>query len=167
MGPAFAAVGAGVAALLEATVASRYQFAGAQVQLSLVFALTVTLVYGFEEGMAWAFVGGLCLDFFQLRPLGSTVFELLAVVGLAVLAQPLLSRSRFIGCVVATAVLTPAFLVVSDVTTGLLRSSAPPLSLSNLIAAGLINGLLAMVVAPFVIGLKRRSEQQERVLWWR
>jgi len=54
MGPAFAAVGAGIAALLELTIASRYQFADAQLQVSLVFAVAVTLVYGFEEGMTWA-----------------------------------------------------------------------------------------------------------------
>jgi cell shape-determining protein MreD len=167
MGPAFAAVGAGVAALLETTIASRYQFAGAQIQMSLVFAIAVTLVYGFEEGMAWAFVGGLCLDFFALRPLGSTVFELLGVVALATLAEPLLSRSRYPGCVVAVLVLTPLFLVLSDVTTGLLRPPAPPLSLANLVVAGMVNAVAAAIAAPLVIGLKRRSEQRARVLWWR
>jgi cell shape-determining protein MreD len=167
MGPAFAAVGAGVAALLETTIASRYQFAGAQLQISLVLAIAVTLVYGFEEGMAWAFVGGLSLDFFALRPLGSTVFELLGVVALATLAQPLLSRSRYPGCVAATLLLTPVFLVVSDVTTGLLRPPAPPLSLTDLVVAGVTNAVVAAIAAPIFIGLKRRSEQRERVVWWR
>ncbi len=167
MGPAFAAVGAGVAALLETTIASRYQFAGAQIQISLIFAIAVTLVYGFEDGMAWAFVGGLCLDFFALRPLGSTVFELLAVVALATLAEPLLARSRYPGCVIAALVLTPIFLLISDVTTGLLRPPAPPLSLIDLAIAGVINAIATALAAPFVIGLKRRSEQRERVLWWR
>jgi cell shape-determining protein MreD len=167
MGPAFAAVGAGVAALLETTIASRYQFAGAQVQLSLVLAIVVTLIYGFEDGMAWAFVGGLCLDFFALRPLGSTVFELLGVVALTTLAEPLLSRSRYAGCVAATLLLTPVFLVVSDVTTGLLRPPAPALSLSGLVLAGVTNAVVAALVAPIFLGLKRRSEQRERVVWWR
>ena len=167
MGPAFAAVGAGVAALLETTIASRYQFAGAQIQISLVFAIAVTLVYGFEAGMAWAFIGGLCLDFFALRPLGSTVFEMLGVVALATLAQPLLSRSRYPGCVAAVLVLTPVFLVISDVVTGLLRPPAPPLSLFDLVVAGVTNAAIAAIVAPVIIGFKRRSEQQERVVWWR
>jgi cell shape-determining protein MreD len=167
MGPAFAAVGAGVAALLETTIASRFQFAGAQLQMSLVFAIVVTVVYGFEEGMAWAFVGGLCLDLFALRPLGSSVFELLTVVGLATIAAPILSRSRYPGCVLAVLVLTPVFLVISDVTSGLLRPSAPPISLTNLVAAAFVNAIVAAIAAPLVIGLKRRSEQRERVLWWR
>jgi cell shape-determining protein MreD len=167
MGPAFAAVGAGVAALLEATVASRYQIVGAQLQISLVFAVAVTLVYGFEEGMVWAFVGGLCIDFFAMRPLGSSVFELLIAVALTALAEPLLSRSRYFGCVAAAFVVTPIFLLLSDVTTGLLRTSAPPLQLSSLLGGAFANAIVAAVVAPLVIGLKRRAENRERVLWWR
>jgi cell shape-determining protein MreD len=167
MGPAFAAVGAGLAALLESTIASRYHIVGAQLQISLVFAVAVTLVYGFEEGMAWAFVGGLCLDFFALRPLGSSVFELLLAVALTALAEPLLSRSRYPGCVIAVLVLTPFFLVISDVTSGLLRPPAPPLLLTNLITAALANAIVAAVLAPLVIGIKRRAEQRQRVLWGR
>jgi rod shape-determining protein MreD len=167
MGPAFAAVGAGVAALLELTIASRYQIAGAHLQISLVFAIAVTLVYGFEAGMAWAFVGGLTLDFLAMRPLGSSVFELLVVVGLATLAEPLLSRARYVGCVIAAAVLTPVFLVISDVTTALLQPSASPLHLTDLIIAAVVNAVVAAIAAPLIIGIKRRAEQRQRVLWWR
>ena len=167
MGPAFAAVGAGLAALLESTVASRYQIVGAQLQITLVLAVVVTLIYGFEIGMAWAFVGGLCLDFFAMRPLGSSVFELLIAVALVTVAEPLLSRSRYLGCVAAVFVVTPVFLVVSDVTTGLLRTSAPPLHLTSLLAGAVANAIVALVAAPLVLGIKRRAERRERVLWWR
>src|SRR5450759_254099 len=88
MGPAFAAVGAGVAALLESTIVSRYQIVGAQLQMSLVFVIAATIVFGFEEGIVWAFVGGLCLDFFAMRPLGSSVFELLVAVALVMVTEP-------------------------------------------------------------------------------
>jgi rod shape-determining protein MreD len=167
MGPAFAAVGAGIAALLQATIASRYQIAGAPLQISLLLAVAVTLIYGFEDGMAWAFVGGLCLDFLTMRPLGSSVFELLIAVALTTIAEPLLSRSRYPGCVLAVLILTPIFLVISDVTTGLLRPPAPPLQFSHLIIAAVANAIATAVLAPLVIGLKRRSEHRERVLWWR
>jgi rod shape-determining protein MreD len=167
MGPAFAAVGAGIAALLESTIASRYQIAGAPLEISLVLAIAVTLVYGFEEGMAWAFVGGLCLDFFAMKPLGSSVFVMLIAVALTTLAEPLLIRSRYLGCVVAVLLITPAFMVISDVVTGLLGPSAPPLRLFTLAVAGVANALVAAVAAPFVIAIKRRAEQRERVVWWR
>jgi cell shape-determining protein MreD len=168
MGPAFAAVGAGIAALLELTIASRYQIDGVQLlQISLVFAIAVTIVYGFEAGMAWAFVGGLCLDLLAIRPLGASVFELLIAVAVAALAEPLLSRSRYLGCVVAVFIITPIFLVISDVTTGLLRPPSPPLSLTTLVLAAVANAIVAVIAAPLVIGIKRRAEQRQRVLWWR
>jgi cell shape-determining protein MreD len=167
MGPAFAAVGAGVAALLESTIVSRYQVVGAQLQMSLVFVIAATIVFGFEEGIAWAFVGGLCLDFFAMRPLGSSVFVLLVAVALVMVSEPLLSRSRYAGCVIATLFVTPIFLIVSDITTGLLRSSAPPLHLTGLVAAGLANAGVAAVLSLLLIGIKRRAENRERVLWWR
>ena len=167
MGPAFAAVGAGVAALLESTIVSRYQIAGAQLQMSLVFVIAATIVFGFEEGIAWAFVGGLCLDFFAMRPLGSSVFVLLVAVAVVMVSEPLLSRSRYAGCVIATLFVTPIFLIVSDITSGLLRSSAPPLHLTGLVAAGLANAGVAAVLSLLLIGIKRRAENRERVLWWR
>jgi hypothetical protein len=48
-----------------------------------------------------------------------------------------------------------------------LRPPAPPLQFSHLIIAAVANGIATAVLAPLVIGLKRRSEQRERVLWWR
>ena len=167
MGPAFAAVGAGIAALLESTIVSRYQIVGAQLQMSLVFVIAATIVFGFEEGIAWAFVGGLCLDFFAMRPLGSSVFVLLVAVALVMVSEPLLSRSRYAGCVIATLFVTPIFLIVSDITTGLLRSSAPPLHLTGLVAAGVVNAGVAAVLSLLLIGIKRRAENRQRVLWWR
>jgi cell shape-determining protein MreD len=168
MGPAFAAVGAGIVALLELTVASRYQIDGAQLlQFSLVFAIAVTVVYGFEEGMAWAFVGGLFLDLLALRPLGASIFELLVAVALTTVADPLLARSRYLGCIVAVLVITPLFLVISDATTGLLRPPAPPLQVTSLVVAAIVNAIAAAVLSLIVIAIKRRSEQRRRVLWWR
>jgi rod shape-determining protein MreD len=167
MGPAFAAVGAGVAALLESTIVSRYQIVGAQLQMTLVFVIAATIVFGFQEGIAWAFVGGLCLDFFAMRPLGSSVFELMIAVAVVMLSEPLLSRSRYAGCVLATLFVTPIFIIISNITTGLVRSSAPPLHLTGLLAAGIANAALAAVLSLLLIGIKRRAENRARVLWWR
>ncbi len=167
MGPAFAAVCAGIAALLEATTASRYQVAGSSLELLLVFAVAITVVFGFEEGMAWAFVGGLMADFLALRPLGSTLFELLVVVGLTDVSVPLLARARYPGCIMAVFVLTPIYLVVADAVANLLQPPAPTLHPSALVIAALVNAIVAAIVTPPVIGLKRRAEQRERVLWWR
>jgi len=153
MGPAIAAVGAGIAALLESTIASRYQIFGAQLQITLVLAVAVTIIFGF--------------DFFKMQPLGSTVFVLLIAVALTAIAEPLLVRSRYAGCLIAVLVVTPISLVLTDVTTGLLRSDAPPVQLTSLIAGAVANVIVAVVAAPLAIGIKRRAENRERVLWWR
>ena len=167
MSPAFAAVGAGIAALLESTVASRYQIAGAQLQIVLILGIAITLVYGFEEGLAWAFVGGLFLDFLAMRPLGSTVFDLLIVMAVTDLAVPVLSRSRYPGAIGGAFLLTPVFLLISNVVTGLLSPPAPPVHFTSLLAAAVANAAVAALAAPLVIGLKRRAEQRERIVWWR
>jgi len=95
MGPVLAALGAAIAAVMEVTVASRIHVADAQPQIVLVIAILLTLVIGFEEGLAWAFVGGLFVDLLAFRPLGSTIFGLLVVVGLAAAISPILIRIRF------------------------------------------------------------------------
>ena len=167
MGPAFAAVAAGITALLEVTTASRYPVAGAQLQIVLVLAVAVTVVFGFNSGMAWAFSGGLIADFLTMRPLGTTVFALLVVVAIADVTVPLLARARYPGCIGAAAVLTPVFLIISVVLTGLLRPPAPSIGLGSLIVSAIVNTGAAAVLSPLVIGIKRRAEQRERVVWWR
>jgi len=107
MGPVLAAVGAAIAALMEVTVASRIHLADAQPQIVFVIAILLTLIIGFEEGMTWAFVGGLFVDLLTLRPLGSTVFGLLVVVGLAAAVSPILARIRFASPLVGIIVFTP------------------------------------------------------------
>jgi rod shape-determining protein MreD len=167
LGPAFAAVAAGIAALIEVTTASRYPVAGAHLQILLVLAVSITIVFGFNSGMAWAFVGGMLADFLTARPLGTTVFALLIVVALAELTVPFVSRTRYPGCIGVAAVLTPVFLLISIILTTLLRPPPPSLQLGSLIVAAIVNAGAAAVLSPLVIGIKRRAEQRERVVWWR
>lgn len=165
MGPVLAAVGAAIAALMEVTVASRIHLADAQPQIVLVIAVLLTLIIGFEEGMAWAFVGGLFLDLLTLRPLGSTVFGLLVVVGFAAAISPILARIRFASPLVGIIVFTPVFIVLSTVTTGLLRPPAPSLRVSYVAAAMLVNVTFGALVAPLFLAVRRRWEQKERLSW--
>ena len=165
MGPVLAAVGAAIAALMEVTVASRIHLADSQPQIVFVIAILLTLIIGFEEGMTWAFVGGLFVDLLTLRPLGSTVFGLLVVVGLAAAVSPILARIRFASPLVGIIVFTPVFIVLSTVTIGLLRPPPPALRVSNVAAAMLINVTFGALVAPLFIAVRRRWEQKERLSW--
>ncbi len=165
MGTLFAAIGATVAALLDVTVASRIQIADAQPQIVLVVGVLLTLIIGFEEGMTWAFVGGVFVDLLGFHPLGSTAFCLLAVVGLTESISPILARVGFARSVVAILVFTPVFIVLTTVTTGLLKPPTPQLHPTYVIAALLVNVLTAILVAPLFGVVRRRWEERARFRW--
>ncbi len=166
MGPLLAAIGATVAALLEVTVASRYQIADAHIQVILIFAVIITVVIGFEAGMIWAFVGGLLVDLLSLRPLGSTLFILLVAVGISGAVAPLVTRVRLPASIGAVFLLTPLLLILAQMTTVLLRPpAAPGFNLAHLLSAAVVNAVLAALIAPIFVAVKRRTEERERFLW--
>jgi rod shape-determining protein MreD len=74
-------------ALLQSALFSRLPLGG--IQLVLLLIIAYTLMAGVQEGLLWAFIGGLSLDLFSLSPLGATS---LAYMG-AVLAITLVQRS--------------------------------------------------------------------------
>jgi rod shape-determining protein MreD len=165
MGPVLAAVGAVVAALLEVTVAANIHVADAQPQIVLVIAILMTLMIGFEEGMAWAFIGGLFVDLLAFRPLGSSVFGLLVIVGLAAALSPILDRLRFASPLLGVIVFTPVYIVITTVTTGLLGPRGSSLRFSYIAASILVNVIFGTLVAPLFIAIRRRREQQARLSW--
>ena len=166
MGPAFAAVGAGVAALLEGTIASRFLFAGAQLQIVLVFAIVLTIVFSFEDGLAWAFVGGIFADLLAVRPLGSTLFGLLIAVGGTAALIHYLSLGRLLNSVVCVFFMTLAYVVVVDGVVGVLDPPAYPLHLTSLFGTALVNAAFSALVAGLVIATKRRFvERRQRLVW--
>jgi rod shape-determining protein MreD len=161
-----AAVGAWVAALLELTIASRFQFAGAQLQILLVLGIVLTLVSSFESGITWAFVGGLVADMLGMRPLGSTAFALVVAVGAAALIGRLLSSVRPLDAVVSVIVLTPLYLVLVDLTTALLRQPAPALRLADVVSTTLVNTVFGVLITAAIYIIRRRSEWRERQTVW-
>ncbi len=161
-----AAVGAWVAALLEITIASRFQFAGAQLQILLVFGIVLTLASSLEVGITWAFVGGLFADVLGMRPLGSTVFALLIAVGVASLLGRLLSSAKPLDAIVSVLMLTPLYLMLVDMTTALLRPPAPALGLSDLFSAALVNTVLGALVAATAYVVRHRTEWREKRPVW-
>jgi rod shape-determining protein MreD len=165
MGPAFAAVGAAVAAILEVTVASRYQIAGAQFQMVLVLAIALTIAFSFEAGMAWAFVGGVFADLLVVRPLGASVFALLIAVGVTAALVRFSSLGRISTAVVSVFTMTLFYVVAIDVITGILKPPAYPLALTSLLWAAIVNAVLGVLVTLLTFAVKRRLEQRQRLSW--
>ena len=73
----FAAIGATVAALLEASLVQYISVGDAAPHPVLLGGVIWAIVAGIDRGIAWAFVGGIVLDSLLGRPLGGSSFALL------------------------------------------------------------------------------------------
>ncbi len=165
MGPALAAVGAVVAALIETTLAPRLQVDGAQLQILFIFAVVLTLSVGFEEGMSWAFVGGVTVDLLAGRPLGSTAFSLVVSVGVAAVIGRVLSRSRLLGPVIGIAILSAFYFLTLIVITGIVHGPMTPIEWRVVAAVTIINTLAGFVVTLPFAEWRRREQARERTVW--
>ncbi len=161
------AIGATVAAVLDATLSAQYLAIGNAVpHLVLVLGVIWSIAAGIELGIAWAFVGGLVLDALIGRPLGSSAFALLLAVGGArLLAQPLV-RLRLLGPVVAVPVLSVVYSAAILVLAGSgsaganLRDSA-----GGLMPSALYDAVLGLVLGPLLVSIHDRRVAVERVDW--
>lgn len=82
-------------------------------QLPLLVALAWGLLRGIDEGMVWAFVGGLFLDLFSVTPLGLTAISYLGAVTAVLWVQELFPASRFILPILLAALATLIALIIS------------------------------------------------------
>ncbi len=162
----FAALGALIAALIETSVAPELTIGGAQVDLVLAFAIVAAMAMGIEDGLVWAFLGGLMLDMLIAgRPVGATTLSLLLAVGLAALAVRLPGPRRAL--MLATVfVLTWAFhlllLGVMAATEGIALGSFRPMTV---FFAAIMNTVVALpAVVAFTI-VERRFGATERAEW--
>lgn len=162
----FAALGALIAALVETSVLPELQVLGTKADLVLVLAIVATILMGVEDGLVWAFLGGLMLDMLTpARPLGATTLALLLVVGLAMIGARVLGPGR-IRTVVAAFVLTWLFHVlllgVLLLTEGItLRTFEPRLVL----VAAIMNTVIAVPAALIFGAITRRFGEPERADW--
>ena len=161
------AIGATVAAVLDATLSAQYLAIGNAVpHLVLVLGVIWSIAAGIEGGIAWAFVGGLVLDALLGRPLGASAFALLVAVGGArLLAQPLV-RLRLLAPVVAV----PLFSLVYSVLIAILTATGRPGAglgdpLGAFMPSAIYDGVLGLVLGPLIVSSHDRRLAVERVDW--
>jgi rod shape-determining protein MreD len=163
-----AAVGAAVAALIQASILPFTAAGGAGLDLVLVLAVVWTMTVGLDGGLVWAFLGGLIIDVLLMRPLGLTAFVLLLAVGAAWLVGRISPRA-FYPIVVATAAVTAGFAsVLTIVLFGVLRGLPAGVDpLSQAVPTTLLAGLVAALIAPVPLIIRRRrfGDETERVDW--
>ncbi len=161
-----AAVGAVVTALIELTVAPYLRIGTAQPHPVLVMAVIVTIAFGLEAGLVWAFVGGLALDVLAQRPLGSTAFALLICVGGAWLIARSLSRVRPIVPIGAVFVLSIGYSMILFVTFGALGVAIPVADpLNAVLPSAAYDAVIGAIVGPLTVAIHDRRAEQDRVDW--
>ncbi len=161
-----AAVGAVVTALIELTVTPYLRIGSAQPHPVLVLAVIVTIAFGLEAGLVWAFVGGLALDVLAQRPLGSTAFALLLCVGgTSVLARSLVQLRPIIP-IVAVFLFSLAYSMILFVTFSALGAPSPVADpLAAVFPGAVYDAVLAAIIGPLTVAVHDRRVEQERVDW--
>lgn len=166
MGLLFAAIGATLAALIEASVVPYISVGDAGPHPVLLGGVIWTIVAGIDRGIAWAFVGGLVLDSLLGRPLGGSAFALLvAVGGAALLAQPF-PRLRLVAPVVGVPILSIVYGVILIALTvaaqpGVVMPDLPAV----LVPDAMYDALLGMFLGPLAVALHDRHLPAERAEW--
>jgi len=161
----FAAIGATVAALFEASLAPYLTVGNANLHPVLVLAVIWTIAAGFERGVVVAFVGGLVLDILFSRPLGASAFALLVAVGGATLILQPLSRLRTLAPIVAVPILSLAASMLIYILTSSGQGTGLADPLGVFIPGALYDGVLGLVLGPLVVSIHDRRAQVERVDW--
>jgi rod shape-determining protein MreD len=159
-----AAIGATVAALLEASLAPYLQVGNANLHPVLVLGVIWTIAAGFERGIVVAFVGGLVLDILFDRPLGASAFALLVAVGGAALIVQPMSRLRTLAPIVAVPILS----LVHSMLIYILTSSGGATigdPVGVFVPGALYDGVLGLIIGPLVVSIHDRRTQVERVDW--
>jgi rod shape-determining protein MreD len=160
-----AAVAAVAAALLELAVVHPYlAIGGAAPHPVLVFGIVWAIAVGFEEGLTWAFIGGLALDVLAQRPLGSTAFALLVCLGAATVLAGLLPRARIAVPILAAFLLS--FVYSMTIHAAYVALQGPLLledPLGTLLPSAVYDAVLAAVAGPLAVALIVRRREAEWV----
>ena len=166
MGLLFAAIGATVAALLEASVVPYIAAGDAAPHPVLLGGVIWTIAAGIDRGVTWAFVGGLVLDSLLGRPLGgSSVAMLIAVGGASLVARPF-PRLRLIVPIVAVPLLSIVYsMVLLGVTIAVQPGFSFPDPMGSFLPDAIYDAVIGMFVGPLAITLRDRRTVVERAEW--
>jgi rod shape-determining protein MreD len=158
-----AAIAATVAAIVELTITPYLRVGDAQPHLVFVLAVVWTVAVGLDSGLVWAFVGGLVLDTLAQRPLGSTAFALLLVVGATGAITRFLVRIRPVVAIIATLLLSLVYSMTLLMLFSVLR---PPSTLADPLRivgpSVLYDVIVAAVLGPLAVSLRDRFVDEER-----
>jgi rod shape-determining protein MreD len=95
-----------VLAIVQITILPRFSFFPVDPSLPFLFALAWSLLSNVEEGVVWAFIGGVFMDIFTIAPVGGLALTYMASVFAVNLIRDLLPANRFAIPVISAALAT-------------------------------------------------------------
>lgn len=132
----------------------------------LVAVVLVTVIRGFGPGVTWAFVGGLTANLLTREPLGSVPLGLLVVVAAVAGGERLFGRLAWAYPVAAVAI---GSIVVDAISLGVMRMvdlpAAGPFPIQRILAAALLNAVIAAIAILPTRMLALRSAADEKPAW--
>lgn len=153
-----------LASLLETSVLPELH---ASIDLVLVFALVSGMLLSIEQGLVWAFLGGITLDLLTPggRALGSTTLCLLLATGGGLLIARITQPSRVLTVVITVVALTFLYhallAVLLAATTGV---SISGFSFAATAISAVLNGVLAAMVGRLLRAISSRFSPAEHSL---
>jgi rod shape-determining protein MreD len=161
-----AAIGATVAAIFELTVGPYLRVGDAQPHLVFILAVVCTIAVGLEPGLAWGFVGGIVLDVLAQRPLGSTSFALIIVVGLSAAVGRLFIRIRPLVVAPTVALLSLVYSMTLFVLLSALGTSTSPSEPFAVLGPGVVyDAVIAVIVGPLAVAILDRRGAEGAADW--
>jgi rod shape-determining protein MreD len=153
--------------IVHAGLAPVIQVAGVYPDLILVAVVLVTTVFGFAQGLIWAFVGGLTANLLVAAPLGSLPLALLLVSAVVAGGGLLLGRLVWVYPVLAALVAS----VLADIIALLVSQLVgDPINMADavdlILPAAVLNAAIAGLLLPFArLVAHRLGVLEERPAW--
>ncbi|MGZ3585829.1 MAG: rod shape-determining protein MreD [Candidatus Limnocylindrales bacterium] len=160
-----AAVGAVVAALLETSVVPGITSVG-KPDILLVCTIVATMMLSIEDGLTWAFLGGLMTDFLLPgRQLGATSLTLLLMAGAAAVVARIFPQRRVLTTVAAVFLLSWVYEALIIVVLAATSGTPAPIEPLALAPSVIVNTVLAIPLAAIAQLLWLRFGAHDRAEW--
>lgn len=154
-------------AVLQAGLMSHLAVAGALPDIVLIVVVDWGILRGMDEGVLWAFMGGLLLDFFSGYPLGTNTVSLALVASLVSLGQGTFIRTH---ALLPLATVALATLLYYGCVLFILESTQHQVAWISIVRddalpAAIFNGALNIAIFPLMRRLEERVYPIPRAHW--
>ncbi|KAA3663082.1 MAG: rod shape-determining protein MreD [Chloroflexi bacterium] len=144
-------------AVVQTAVLPFFPLFGLSPQLPFLVALAWALLRGMEEGIVWAFIGGLFLDLFSVTPLGVSSLSFMIGIAAVLWIQQAIPTSRFLLPVLLAVLSTVISLLVYFVILRALDYVTGYAGLPATLPLALFHALLILPVYWLAFAIDRRT----------